>query len=237
MCLNAGGMGRIDAESETLIPINGAGFDVAHTLRGGGFDASEDGTGRGTPIVAVAMNLRGREGGAMPELDDKASLRAADGGSSRSYVAFQTKGSNLDIGDIAGTIASNSDRASGSAPMVAFECKQHGQDAGDIAPALRAMGHAGSHANGGGQIAVAFNWAVRRLTPTECARLQGFPDDHARIAWRGKPADQCPDGPQYRAYGNSMAVPVLRWILTRMEREMGREMQRGIAARAAGSAA
>jgi DNA (cytosine-5)-methyltransferase 1 len=58
---------------------------------------------------------------------------------------------------------------------------------------------------------------VRRLTPTECARLQGFPDHHARIPWRGKPADECPDGPQYKAYGNSMAVPVMRWIGHRLD--------------------
>jgi DNA (cytosine-5)-methyltransferase 1 len=50
LCLNAGGMGRLDAESETLIPTGGF-FDVAHALRAEGFDASEDGTGRGTPLV------------------------------------------------------------------------------------------------------------------------------------------------------------------------------------------
>jgi len=55
-------------------------------------------------------------------------------------------------------------------------------------------------------------WAVRRLTPTECSRLQGFPDDHAKIPWRGKTPENCPDGPQYKAYGNSMAVNVMSWI-------------------------
>lgn len=54
--------------------------------------------------------------------------------------------------------------------------------------------------------------AVRRLTATECARLQGFPDYHARIPWRGKPAEECPDGPQYKCYGNSMATPVIHWL-------------------------
>ena len=53
---------------------------------------------------------------------------------------------------------------------------------------------------------------VRRLTPLECERLQGFPDNHTRIPYRGKPADECPDGPRYKAIGNSMAVPVMRWI-------------------------
>lgn len=53
---------------------------------------------------------------------------------------------------------------------------------------------------------------VRRLTPLECERLQGFPDEHTLIAWKGKPAEECPDGPRYKAIGNSMAVPVMRWI-------------------------
>lgn len=53
---------------------------------------------------------------------------------------------------------------------------------------------------------------VRRLAPLECERLQGFPDEHTLIAWKGKPAEECPDGPRYKAIGNSMAVPVMRWI-------------------------
>jgi DNA (cytosine-5)-methyltransferase 1 len=56
--------------------------------------------------------------------------------------------------------------------------------------------------------------AVRRLTPRECERLQGFPDDYTDIPWRGKEA---PDGPRYKALGNSMAVPVMRWIGKRIQ--------------------
>lgn len=59
--------------------------------------------------------------------------------------------------------------------------------------------------------------AVRRLTPRECERLQGFPDDHTAIPWRGKSSQNCPDGPRYKALGNSMAVPVMRWIGERIE--------------------
>jgi DNA (cytosine-5)-methyltransferase 1 len=58
---------------------------------------------------------------------------------------------------------------------------------------------------------------VRRLTPRECERLQGFPDGYTAIPWRKKTADQCPDGPRYKALGNSMAVPVMRWIGERIE--------------------
>ena len=58
---------------------------------------------------------------------------------------------------------------------------------------------------------------VRRLTPRECERLQGFPDDYTIIPWRGKP---CPDGPRYKALGNSMAVPVMRWIGRRIDEKL-----------------
>ena len=53
---------------------------------------------------------------------------------------------------------------------------------------------------------------VRRLTPTECERLQGFPDGWTQIPYKGKPAEDCPDGPRYKALGNSMCVNVMRWI-------------------------
>ena len=59
---------------------------------------------------------------------------------------------------------------------------------------------------------VATPMAVRRLTPEECEALQGFPKGYSKIPWKGKPADQCPDGPRYKACGNSMAVPVMSWV-------------------------
>ncbi len=59
---------------------------------------------------------------------------------------------------------------------------------------------------------------VRRLTPRECERLQGFPDDWTLIPWRGKPSEQCPDGPRYKALGNSMAVNCMEWIGERIAR-------------------
>lgn len=65
--------------------------------------------------------------------------------------------------------------------------------------------------------AVSYQSAVRRLTPVECERLQGFPDNFTQIPWRKKPASECPDGPRYRALGNSMAVPVMRWIGERIQ--------------------
>jgi DNA (cytosine-5)-methyltransferase 1 len=66
-------------------------------------------------------------------------------------------------------------------------------------------------------MAVTSNLSVRRLTPTECERLQGFPDGFTQIPWRGKEPENCPDGPRYKALGNSMAVPVMAWIGQRIQ--------------------
>jgi DNA (cytosine-5)-methyltransferase 1 len=79
-----------------------------------------------------------------------------------------------------------------------------------VAPTLKTSGSAPS---------VHVGMQVRRLTPRECERLQGFPDDYTLIAWAKKPTSECPDGPRYKALGNSMAVPVMRWIGERIERE------------------
>ena len=76
---------------------------------------------------------------------------------------------------------------------------------------------ASSIEHSGGVINPADRMAVRRLTPRECERLQGFNDDHTLIPWRNKPADQCPDGPRYKALGNSMAVPCMAWIGKRID--------------------
>ena len=66
-------------------------------------------------------------------------------------------------------------------------------------------------------VALNYPMTVRRLTPRECERLQGFPDDYTKIPYRGREADNCPDGPRYKALGNSMAVNVMRWIGQRID--------------------
>ncbi len=168
-CDTAGYAQRIDAETENFVAHKAAppltqnqygdhesreGLLVAHSLRAEGFDASEDGTGRGTPIVPIQFDCKGTQ------------------------VQFDDSGS--------------------SQP-------------------LRSMGHLDSHQNAGGHAAVATEWAVRRLTPVECSRLQAFPDDFTAIPWRGKSPENCPDGPRYKALGNSMAVNVMRFIADRIE--------------------
>lgn len=75
--------------------------------------------------------------------------------------------------------------------------------------------------------AIGWGMQVRRLTPIECERLQGFPDNHTKISWRGKDADECPDGPRYKAIGNSMAVPVMRWIGERIAAALPAEKMNG----------
>lgn len=81
----------------------------------------------------------------------------------------------------------------------------------EVAPTLNA--HYGDKMGQGYSAVLESAAAVRRLTPTECHRLQGFPDDWCAITRKGKPAA---DGPQYKALGNSMAVPVIAWILNRL---------------------
>jgi DNA (cytosine-5)-methyltransferase 1 len=64
---------------------------------------------------------------------------------------------------------------------------------------------------------VAIPMGVRRLLPSECESLQGFPKDWTRISWKGKLPEQCPDGPRYKAIGNSMATNCMKWIGRRIQ--------------------
>jgi len=90
---------------------------------------------------------------------------------------------------------------------IGFNCMQDTTEHIEVVPTISTGNQQGISNN-----AVATGLVVRRLTPLECERLQGFPDGYTLIAWNGKAAENCPDGPRYRALGNSMAVPVMRWI-------------------------
>jgi DNA (cytosine-5)-methyltransferase 1 len=96
---------------------------------------------------------------------------------------------------------------------------RNGQGAPDTiaAPLMAQAGETGK--GDSAQCAASPGMAVRRLTPRECERLQGFPDDFTQIPYRNKPANQCPDGPRYKALGNSMAVPVMRWLGERIHQQ------------------
>jgi DNA (cytosine-5)-methyltransferase 1 len=93
-----------------------------------------------------------------------------------------------------------------------------GREGGATAELGDEVGHALRASSGGGDKPhVLAAMQVRRLTPEECEALQGFPDNYTAIPWRGKPASACPDGPRYKALGNSWAVPVVRWIGERID--------------------
>lgn len=108
--------------------------------------------------------------------------------------------------DISQTVASRADQD--TAFCVAFQSNANAGDAAaagdDICPTMRHDSPA-----------VATSMAVRRLTPIECERLQGFPDNYTNIK------EKCPDGPRYKALGNSMAVPVMKWIGERIKQVEG----------------
>lgn len=107
---------------------------------------------------------------------------------------------------------------SGSDPIAMGDLNAHTAICRNVCPTLKCGGDGAMIASEIGDKSTEGNpMLVRRLTPLECERLQGFPDGHTLIAWKGKPADECPDGPRYKAIGNSMAVPVMRWLGERIE--------------------
>lgn len=102
---------------------------------------------------------------------------------------------------------------SGSEPIAMGDLNAHTAICRNVCPTLKCGGDGAMVASEVADEYVTANpMLVRRLTPLECERLQGFPDGHTLIEWKGKPAEECPDGPRYKAIGNSMAVPVMRWI-------------------------
>ncbi|MBB4520503.1 UNVERIFIED_ORG: DNA (cytosine-5)-methyltransferase 1 [Rhizobium sophorae] len=150
-CLNAGGMGRIDFETETFVA------EIAATLpAGGNATGGERQPGMGAETAATMLIAHAIQAGALRENPDA----GPDG------VGVQA--------DVAYTLEARSE----------VQAAQLG-------------------------------WAVRRLMPVECERLQRFPDNFTNVPWRGKPT--APDGPRYKALGNSMAVNVMRWIGQRID--------------------
>ncbi len=114
-----------------------------------------------------------------------------------------------DCGEISPTLSAKAGTGRGNLPIV----MAHGQANAEITEGLSPTLNCNSEAP-----IVLNSCQLRRFTPRECERLQGFPDDWTKIPWRNKPAEQCPDGPRYNACGNSMAVPVMRWIGERIEK-------------------
>lgn len=155
-------------------------------------------------------------------------------GQENACIAFSYKDNGADATpDLSPTIrAGNHDKShanSGQPPAIAYAFKA-GQraKAGGIGYAEEQSPTLTSASSGTNLApAVMHGVAVRRLTPIECERLQGFPDNHTLIGWRGKDAAECPDGPRYKAIGNSMAVPVMRWIGERIAAALPAEKLNG----------
>lgn len=173
------------ADSDTkpghLIPEGGC-FDIAHSLRAEGFDASEDGTGRGTPIVPSVYSPTDYAAGRYEERPVTTPVTASRDPSRATPLAVD--------GNTAPTLTAANDPS-------------RSPQSEEVTRQIAAV-HAAT-------------MRVRRLTPRECERLMGMKDDYTKIPWKGKPADLCPDGPRYRALGNSMAVPVVSWIGKRIQ--------------------
>lgn len=295
-------MGRLDYETETLMPVSGGFFDqTSHGLKADGFDASEDGTGRGTPIIPilevgkrcgtcdsardglgigddgdpmftlqsgaqhgvcapVAFGWNKSSSQTMAVGDTTDALQASE--SSNPAIAFaQNQRDEVRMMKTVGALAGEpgmkqqtylmvendtqfqmrqlrreddgksgpcqdsegaavNDRLCEVSPFT-FETRiaRNGRgNPSELCPALKAH-EAGIHADS--QPMVSTRYGVRRLTPTECERLQGFPDGYTAIAYKGKPAA---DGPRYKALGNSMCRKVMHWLGTRIDR--GREVLR-----------
>ena len=185
-CLNAGGMGRQDYETETL---------VAHALRGEGFDASED----GTLIAAIDGEFN-----AATEVMGAVTTGAAHYNRAPMVAhAFDARQSDvLQYGDRTDPLDTD-----GHSVAVAFA-----QNTRDEVREMPVVGALAAQPGMKQTSYVRADMQVRRLTPRECERLQGFSDGYTAIPWRGRPASECPDGPRYKALGNTMAVPVMRWI-------------------------
>jgi DNA (cytosine-5)-methyltransferase 1 len=146
---------------------------------------------------------------------------------SEAFIAFSCKDHGQDAGPLSPTL-----RAMDAAPgrpngggqvavvepepvSVALRGREGGQslELGDERANCLSTGGGGADRGG----FVLQNWRVRRITPMEAERLQGFRDDYTRIPWKGKSAALCPDGPRYRAIGNSKAIPVVWWVGQRIE--------------------
>lgn len=172
-------------------PSRKAGTNVAGTIKGG---AGNRGWESGAEcayipqIVNQAISCKWSKGASGPAGDEHHNL-----------VATSRRAEGFDA----------SEDGTGRQNLVVVYCSKSGSAQTDGTNALRAS-EGGRGGEGCG--AVLHRSAVRRLTPRECERLQGFPDDYTLIPYRGKSAADCADGPRYRALGNSMAVPVMRWI-------------------------
>jgi len=149
----------------------------------------------------------------MGEVASTVSARYGTGGGNTPLVTFSSNMSEPDCNDRVTPPVKIGGRGN-NPPAIAFQrsqLRQYGKlEEMEIAPTLGAK-------TGDKELNLMQDATVRRLMPLECERLQGFPDNWTQIPWRGKAAEDCPDGPRYKALGNSMAVPCMRYLADRIE--------------------
>lgn len=198
------------ATTENLAPSMGAANPIAVAIQNATRGKSQNGLGVSDPGDPMyTLDNASQHGVAVPILEPGA----------RTGKSTTDKRAGLGVGEDGDPMFTlQAGKQHGVAQTVALRGRDGGATAelgGETATALRAS------SGGGDKPHVLSQMSVRRLTPTECERLQGFPDGHTAIPWRGKSADQCPDGPRYKALGNSMAVPVMRWLGERIQQVGG----------------
>ena len=214
----ASASGRMDFESEAFV--------VSGTLQANGKaagSATQQDAENGMLVVHGTQD---------PDvLNDLVHPLGRNSGQENALLAFSCKDHGADAGDLAPTLRAmnHSDSHPNAGGQVAV-CITHAIQAGALrenpASGPDGVGVQADHAytlEARAEVqAIQTNAHVRRLTPRECEWLQGFPGDHTRIPYRGKPASECPDGPRYKAIGNSKAVFVVRWIGQRIQQQLER---------------
>jgi len=179
---------RVEAEAivaQCLTTRTGSAYDPTTETLPIAFSRNDNGTDA-TINLAPTMRVAGRAGGTLS-------------------IAFGAQNSANQGDSVSTEVTPTLDKS--KTPAVAIGWSEELNALKDLQPTIQRGGAGGRHEG-----VMVPSSAVRRLTPTECERLQGFPDDFTQIPWRNKPAEDCPDGPRYKAMGNSMAVPVMRWI-------------------------
>jgi DNA (cytosine-5)-methyltransferase 1 len=216
----SGGFRTTDLDnSGAFIPVTVGALGSGHSPNGHGYKGiSVQEVAQGQCIAFGGNNTAG-------SIDVATAVRAKGGTGhgdfdSETFIAFSVKDHGADAGELAPTLrAGGHDRshANGGAADGDQTNRSHasGGPVGsniseELAYTLRnGRGQSVAFADVSNPVAANQGMQVRRLTPRECERLQGFPDDYTLIPYNGKPAK---DGPRYKALGNSMAVPVMRWI-------------------------
>lgn len=222
-------IGGIGASNQELFSQRGSGIvsdsycDVSRTL----LAKENDSTAEDLETYVV-------HGTQDPDINrELAHTLGRNNGQENACIAFSYKDNGADAtSDLSPTVrAGNHDKSHANSGQPPAICIQHASIGRHDAAGPQGKGYqedvAFTQDSRSSADVVQYGMQVRRLTPIECERLQGFPDNHTLIGWRGKDAAECPDGPRYKAIGNSMAVPVMRWIGERIAAALPAEKLKG----------